>query len=167
MYSLWNQEHLADGNYVDILVGGGSVMTGEDPLCSQVCSQVEIGGASNAITQDINLDQCGTFSQDQFEPRLDVMCSPTTATGMDCFESASVVGSDNMYAEQVVQQYSEPRPESKPEEYIIYKSLNYMPFTTRFHMLQSGSTMKLVDNNPRQSVVITDKKPPAYSNKQR
>ena len=63
--------------------------------------------------------------------------------------------------------FSDPRPESKPEHYILYKACNFMPYTDRFHMLQNGSCMKLVDDNPRQSVVITDTRPPPYSRKQR
>ena len=158
IYSLWNQEQCStDNSYIDVLVDNNPVMHGEDPLCSQVCAPVE-------NLQESAMDQCGvTFSQEQFESRIDIGSPPTS--GIDCFESTSV-GSECVYAEQAVQ-YADPRPESKPEEHILFKSLNFLPFTERFKMLRNGSTMRLVDSNPRQSVVITDKKPPAYSSKQR
>lgn len=70
-------------------------------------------------------------------------------------------GSDTLKVCETV----EPRPLSKPEEYVIYKSMNFLPITTRYNMLRNGTKLKVVDVNPRQAVQITDTHPPEFSQK--
>ena len=61
--------------------------------------------------------------------------------------------------------FADPRPASKPERHVIYKSMNFLPFTTRFEMLRQGSSIRLVDLNPKQAVRIYDDRPPEFSHK--
>lgn len=135
---------------MDILVGNGAGMHySEDPLARSLSKSNHDHSSTSSNDPSCHTNSVlNTYCNDVL-PTISTLPNPTYDTADPCI------------------QYSEPRPESKPEEYIIYKSLNYLPFTTRFHMLQNGSTMKLVDDNPRQSVVITDTRPPPYSNKQR
>lgn len=54
---------------------------------------------------------------------------------------------------------------NKPERYTVYKSMNFLSFTTRMGMLQDMSEVKVVDNNPRQAVHVVDSIPPELSKK--
>ena len=83
------------------------------------------------------------------------------------FESALSQDSqaDSCNFSDISEKYAEPRPASQPEKHVIYKSMNYLSFTTRFELLKRGTRMKLVDLNPRQTVSIFDEKLPEFSQK--
>ena len=97
-----------------------------------------------------------------------MLSSESSMSALVCESSGLSTSSVEHNSEaESVNQCQPARRESRPEQYVIYKSLNYLPFTTRFKMLQQGSAMRMVDANPRQSVVVTDSRAPEHSCKQR